>query len=314
MRVLLASAAIGAALSVIPAAAGNAPAWSQDFSITNPQQPADGSRRDLIRQLQAWWDVHSYYPNRASLHDESGTVGVRIVILGDGRIFSAQMLTSSGSPALDEAAPKAFAGGYVQPLPPGAPETQLNIMVHYVLARRHDQPVPAGYKAEPPKAPFTITNDPVTPPILAKMLLKTCTGTIVLNALRNHPSRGIFYDSKLIFYREADGSPWVKFYEVSRVSYSPVLQVGNLVSWTGPALGKAGDGRSPERKLNHYTAWLDSNNKLDGCISSDDTWQIGAGCDNAPGTLVYSCAADAAPQPQSNAWDSVPGSPTWDSP
>ncbi len=305
MRVLVASAALSAAFALIPPTAGYAPAWSQDFSITNPQQPADGSRRDLIRQLQAWWDVHGYYPKRASLQDESGTVGVRVVILGDGRILSVQMLSSSGSPALDEAAQKAFAGGYVRPLPADAPETPLTIAVHYVLAHRHDQPVPAGYTAEPPKAPFTITNDPVASPILTKMLMKTCTGKVVLNGLRNHPLRGIFYDSKLVFFRETDGSPWVKFYEVSRISISPVVQVGNLVSWTGPRSGKG----PLDQRINHYTAWLDSNNKLDGCISTDDTLEIGAGCANTTGTLVYSCEGEVVPQIVRNAWDTVPGGP-----
>ena len=32
--------------------------WAQDFSITNQVEPADARRRDLMRQLQAWWDVH----------------------------------------------------------------------------------------------------------------------------------------------------------------------------------------------------------------------------------------------------------------
>ena len=55
MRVLIASAALAAAFVLMPAAARHAPAWSQDFSITNPDVPADGSRRDVMRQLQAWW-------------------------------------------------------------------------------------------------------------------------------------------------------------------------------------------------------------------------------------------------------------------
>lgn len=315
MRVLIATAALGAACVLMPAIAGHAPARSQDFSITNPEPPPPaGSRRDILRQLQAWWDIHAYYPNRAAQSDESGTVAIRLVILADGRIGTITVQRSSGSLALDDAALTIFAGGYIKPAPEGTPDTPITLTLRYILTRRHDQKAPPSGTAEPAKAPFSITNDPVTPPILAKMLLKTCTGKIVVNGLRNHPLRGIFYDSKLVFYREADGTPWVKFYEVSRMSQSPIVQVGNLVSWTGPASGHSGDSRSAERRLNHYTAWLDTDGKLDGCISSDDRWQVTASCEGATGTLAFSCERETVPQVQPDRWSTIPNSEHLDSP
>ena len=47
MRLPVASAALAAASVLALVAAGRAPALSQDFSITNPAEPADA---DLMRQ------------------------------------------------------------------------------------------------------------------------------------------------------------------------------------------------------------------------------------------------------------------------
>jgi hypothetical protein len=61
MRLSVASSALAAAFVLAPVAAGYAPALSQDFSITN-QEPANAGHPDVMRQLQAWWDAHAYYP------------------------------------------------------------------------------------------------------------------------------------------------------------------------------------------------------------------------------------------------------------
>jgi TonB family protein len=309
MRVLVALAALSAAFVLVPAATGFAPAWSQDFSITNPDVPADGSRRDVMRQLQAWWDVHAYYPTHASRNDEGGTVRVHLEILRDGRIWSVRVVSSSGSPSLDAAAFATFTGGFVRPFPEGAAGMELDIPLHYVLAHRHDQPVPVDYQPVSSHSPFTIANDPVKSPILEKMLQKTCTGKIVINAIRNHPSFGIFYDSTLVFFRRPDGTPWVKFYEVSHMSMSAVTQVGKLLSWTGPMSG----GPSAKR-LNHYTAWLDDDNKLKGCISTDDTWQTASCANTYSGALEFTCADDVVPQIEFDAMYMQHAGLSWDPP
>ena len=67
---------------------------AEDFSITNPEEPADAGRRDLMRQLQAWWDVHGYYPRHASNNDEGGTVKLHLLIYPDGRIWSVDVTRS----------------------------------------------------------------------------------------------------------------------------------------------------------------------------------------------------------------------------
>src|ERR1051325_4806559 len=73
MRSSVASSALATALVLTPVAAGYAPALCQDFSITNQVEPANPARRDLMRQLQAWWDAHAYYPRHASNNAEGGT-------------------------------------------------------------------------------------------------------------------------------------------------------------------------------------------------------------------------------------------------
>ncbi len=313
MRFSLASAALASAFVLTLVAAGRAPASAQDFSITNPDQPEKGSRRDVMRQLQAWWDVHAYYPRHASNNDEGGAVKVHLDILPDGRISAVRVAQSSGSQSLDSAAAKAFRAGFVRPFPEGAPGMDIDLSLHYVLAHRHDEPVAAAYKSASSKGPFTIANDPVKPPILEKMMQKTCAGTIVLNGIRNHPEYGIrYYGSKLIFFRKPDGAPWVEFHEGGRMVISPVVEVGNVVSWTGPTAFV-----NKEYLVNHYTAWLDANNKLSGGLSTargGDAWTSGIEGENTNGTLDFSCAEDVVPQIEYKALYATFSSPSWDPP
>jgi TonB family protein len=255
-----------------------------------------------MRQLQAWWDVHGYYPRHASLNDEGGTVGIRLDIRPDGRIRSVQVARGSGSQSLDAAALRTFTGGFIRPFPEGLPGTELDISLNYVLAHRHDQPVPVGYKPVAQKIPFTIENDPVKPPLLEKMLQKTCTGMIVTQGVLNHPIYGIrYYGSKLVFFRRPDGTPWVEFHEGGHMSISPVVEVGKLVSWRGPTSGKSGAGA-----VWYYTAWLEGNNKLKGTISSS----VGGNTNYDAGTIDFGCAEEVVPQIEWNAWYV----PRWDPP
>src|SRR5277367_4172946 len=114
MRLSVASSALAAAFVLTPLAAGHAPALCQDFSITNQVEPADAWRHDMMQQLQAWWDVHAYYPRHASNNDEAGTVKVHLVILPDGRIWTVDVVESSGSRSLDAAGSSVFRAGFVR--------------------------------------------------------------------------------------------------------------------------------------------------------------------------------------------------------
>jgi TonB family protein len=266
MRLSVASSALAAAFVLTPLPAGYAPALGQDFSITNQVEPANRGRRDVMRELQAWWDTHAYYPRHASSADEGGTVKVHLVILPDGRIWTTDVVASSGSRSLDTAGGSVFRGASVRPFLEGEPNADMDISLHYVLAHRHDQPVGPGYTPVVSKSPFTVTNDPVKSPVLETMLQRVCTGTIVLGGIQNQPLHGTRFAAQAIFFRKPDGTPWVKFNERGYPSLSPVTEVGKMVTWTGRQEYIPGNGGGKYQWL-QYTVWPDGDNHLRGAIA-----------------------------------------------
>ena len=301
MRLSVASSALAAAFVLTPVAAGYAPALCQDFSITNQLEPANPARRDLMRQLQAWWDAHAYYPRHASNSDEGGTVKIRLVILPDGRIWTVDVVGSSGSPSLDTAGSAVFRDVFVRPFPEGEPKAEIDISLHYVLAHRHDQPVAAGYTPVASKSPFTITNDPVKSPILDTMLQRTCTGTIVLGGIRNQPWYGLHYSAQAIFFRKPDGTPWVKFDKGGLPIIAPVTEVGKLVQWTGH-VEYLSQGKDASFFFPQYTVWPDGDNHLTGAIGSRFTDSFGVPYNQNAGTVDLTCATEVLPAITWNDW------------
>lgn len=289
MRMPVAAAALAAVSVLAPLAAGHQPAAAQDFSITNKVEPPDASRRDLMRQLQAWWDQHAFYPRRASQNDEGGTVKLRLAITPDGRIWTAEVVASSGSNSIDAAAAATFHAGFVRPFPAGVPQAEIDVTLRYVLAHRHDQAVAAADRPAPSSSPFTITNDPVKSPVLETMLQRTCTGTVVKEGIRNHPDYGGRYWAEAVFFRRPDKTPWVRFYEGGRVIIAPVSEVGKLVQWTGKQ-------ENPRRGVTiyyQYSVWADGDDKLTGNIEATN-----AGYDrgfNVGGTVDFACATQTVP-------------------
>src|SRR5277367_100034 len=291
MRLSVASSALAAAFVLTPVATGYAPALCQDFSITNQMESGNAARRDVMRQLQVWWDAHAYYPRHASNNDEGGTVKVHLVILPDGRIFMNDVVGSSGSASLDTAGASVFREGFVRPFPEGEPQAEIDLSLHYVLAHRHDQPVAAGYAPVSSKSPFTIMNDPVKSPVLETMLQRTCTGTIVRGGITNHPWYGMRIWSQAIFFRKPDGTPWVKFYERGFPHLAPVTEVGKMVQWTGRQEGKKGDFEWMQ-----YTLWTDGDNHLSGVYGSRHVNRLGVAYNNNVGGPVdLTCATEVLP-------------------
>jgi TonB family protein len=313
MRLSVASSALAAAIVLTPVAAGYAPALCQDFSITNQVEPANAGRRDLMRQLQAWWDLHAYYPRHASNSDEGGTVKVHLVILPDGRIWTFNVVESSGSRSLDAAGSSVFRGGFVRPFPDGEPKADIDLSLHYVLAHRHDQPVAVGYTPVLSKSSFTIMNDPVKSPILDTILQRTCTGTVVRNGIANHPGYGMRIWAQAVFFRKPDGTPWVKFYEGGYLSLSPVTEVGKMVQWTGRAEHRG--ARRDGMDWVQYTVWPDGDNHLSGAIGSKVIDNSGVAYNsNTGGPVDLTCATEVLPAITWNDWfantmDTPPGDP-----
>ncbi len=354
MRLSVASCALAAAFVLTPVVAGHAPALCQDFSITNQVEPANPGHRDMMKQLQAWWDAHAYYPRHASSSEESGTVKVHLEILPDGRIWTVELLGSSGSNSLDTAAEAVFRSGFVQPFPQSAPKADIDISLHYVLAYRHGQPVAAGHtqtlsegtlkglaaqlqtalksgdtataarlsaqlsagldgtpaaQPVPPapsaagnainakaRPPFTIMNDPVKSPILDTMLQKSCTGTMVLGGIPNHPAYGVRYGVEAIFFRKPDGTPWVKLFERGFPSLAPVTQIGQMVTWTGRQEPRGRPSDSTYMWL-QYTLWPDGDNHLKGSIGERMFSRFGVAYNPTGGgnSLDLTCATETLP-------------------
>jgi TonB family protein len=246
----------------------------------------------MMRQLQALWDARAYYPRHASNNDEGGTVKVHLVILPDGRFFSVDVVESSGSRSLDSAGYAVFQQAFVRPFPQGEPRAEIDISLHYVLAHRHDQPVPAGYTPVSSKSPFTIMNDPVTSPILETMLQRTCTGTVVLGGLRNHPWYGMQTSAQAIFFRKPDGTPWVKFYHNGFPIVSPVTEVGKMLQWTG-ATAHTIRGEY----YYQFTVWADGDNHLSGAVGSKFIDRFGNPYNQNVGAPVdFICATEVLPE------------------
>ena len=298
MRSSVASPAFAAASVLTSVVAGYTPALCQDFSITNQVQPTNPARRDLMRQLQAWWDMHAYYPRHASNNDEGGTVKLHLVIQPDGRIWTVDVVESSGSRSLDAAATAAFRDVFVQPFPSGEPKAELDLSAHYILAHRHDQPVAADYASVSSKRPFTIMNDPVKSPILETMLQRTCTGTVVIGGRRNYPWSGIRYGIEAIFFRKPDGTPWVKFDKGGVPSLSPAVEVGKMVQWTGAVEYRFGY----PTYVPQYTAWPDGDDHLSGTIGSRFTDNFGTPFNQNGGYIDLTCATKVLPTVSWNDW------------
>ena len=297
MRLSVASSVLAAAFVLTPMAAGYAPALCQDFSITNQLEPANPVRRDLMRQLQAWWDAHAYYPRHAANNDEGGTVKVHLSIHPDGKIWTINVVATSGSRSLDTAGDSVFRGGSVRPFgKEGEPNEDIDLSLHYVLAHRHDQPVAAGDTPVLSKSPFTITNDPVKSPVLETMLQRVCTGTIVLGGIANQPIYGMRSWAQAVFFRKPDGTPWVKFYENGYPSLSPVTQVGKMVTWTGRQ-EYINLGKEMASYWLQYTVWPDGDNHLSGAVGSRMFNSFGVAYNNnvAGNTVDLTCATEVLP-------------------
>jgi len=244
MRSYIAAAVLAAGLVLTPVAAGYAPALSQDFSITNP---GTGPGSDWIGKLQAWWDVHSYYPPDALEKKQDGTVKLHLVIHPDGEVWTEETVQGSGSKSIDTAGFYVFHGAHLPPFPPGAPapQAEVNLALHYVLEHR------------PSKSPFTIGNDPVEGTVVETMMQRTCTGTLVPIWWWTATGREWI---QAIFYRNPDGTNWIRIYYNGKGPISlPVTELGKSASWTTPQeiAGKLA-------LKTHYWVWPVGDNRLSG--------------------------------------------------
>jgi len=255
MRPCVASAVLAAVFALAPAAAGCAPAWSQDFSITNT---APGPGSEWIRQLQAWWDGHAWYPNDAAENKKDGDVKVHLVIHPDGAVWNVDVVQGSGSKSIDTAAVYAFHGGRLRPLPPAppAPQAEVNLTLHFVLGH------------QPSKPAFTITDDPVHGTVVDTNVERSCRGTV--NQPWGGPEGGHF-GVEASWYRRPDGKPWVRFYWAGKGPLEiPLTELSVSAQWTTPPVI-----RGYSFWTTHYAAWPDGDNRISGTtIDPEGTFEL----------------------------------------
>jgi TonB family protein len=258
MQPYVTSAFLAAACLLTPVAAGYAPALSQDFSITNK---LEGPGTEWIRKLQAWWDVHAYYPPPALQNHQDGTVKLHLVIHPDGAVWTVEVVQGSGSEVLDKAGSEVFHLARLRPFPPGtpAPQPEVNLTLHYVLEHRQS------------KTPFTISNDPVPveTTVVNTMLERTCTGTAVPIWWSHIPT----YWVQATWYRRPDGTPWIRFYwQATGPLYIPVTELGVSAQWNTPPII-----RGKDTMRTHYELWPEGDN------------HIGGKTEDPPGTIDMTC-------------------------
>jgi len=282
MRPYLAAAILAVVLALAPVAAGYAPALAQDFSITNQNDlRVEGAvlGPDWIRKLQAWWDLHAYYPREAVAKNESGIVKVHLLIHPDGVVWLFKVVQDSGSKDLDKAALWTFHNMHLEPFPPGtaAPQADVYITLHYVLSN------------QPAKTPFTVTNAPVKDSAVATTLQRTCTGTAVMGGWGPNSPLGWHRRVAVTFYRKPDGTPWARWEDQGGVlTFVPVVELGMSAQWTAQyTLTK------PPYPWFHYAVWPADKNGLSGTVTN------GAGLESE-GSIDLTCDTKVVPAIKSN--------------
>jgi len=87
--------------------------------------------------LSAWVQSHRVYPAAARAAGQEGRVGIRFTVDRNGRVLSAQVVSSSGSSLLDEGARGLLASAQLPPFPQAMPQPQQTVVlgIQYNLER-----------------------------------------------------------------------------------------------------------------------------------------------------------------------------------
>jgi TonB family protein len=233
---------------------------------------------DWIRQLQAWWDQHAFYPGEAASKGLSGTVKVQMVVRPDGEVSTIHIVEGAGSKQIDNAAYVAFRGAHLHPFPPGtpAPQADVTITLHYVLT--------SGQAAAAVKHPFTVTNKPIQGTVVATMprQQRTCTGKLVLDSPGLLDSiRGSRGYVEVTFYRGGDGKPRARISLSTGTEDVAVSEFDGSAAWAGPIEHKT----AYEYSWKHYYFWPSGPDHVTGSLT--DTMNAAAN-----GTIDLTCAGE----------------------
>lgn len=102
---------------------------ASDFSI------AGNAGAGWDAALTKWVQEHAYYPQAAIEQNQQGTATVEFTVDRHGHVTGIRLLTSSGSPFLDQAWLQLFADNNLPPFPPDAKTDHVVVRytVHYQL-------------------------------------------------------------------------------------------------------------------------------------------------------------------------------------
>jgi protein TonB len=92
---------------------------------------------DWDAELDQWVNQHKYYPDSAAEQGQEGDVQIHFVVDRNGNVTGLRMLSSSGSPFLDQAWLGLFENAQLPPFPPGtkANDVSIDATMHFVLIR-----------------------------------------------------------------------------------------------------------------------------------------------------------------------------------
>ena len=117
----------------MPAAA---PPRSAPAPAANPAPPvaATTSAQPTISPnwqgaLAAWLEAHKTYPERARRRGEQGRGSVRFTVDRSGQVLDVAIVSSTGSPILDDAIERMLRGAHVPALPANMDEAQVTVTV-----------------------------------------------------------------------------------------------------------------------------------------------------------------------------------------
>lgn len=116
-------------LNLSPPMSNAQAATASDFSVKGNA----GAGWDAA--LSKWVQEHAYYPQAAIAQNQQGTAIVEFTVDRQGHVSGIRLLSSSGSPFLDQAWFQLFADNTLPPFPPGAKSDHVVVRytVHYQL-------------------------------------------------------------------------------------------------------------------------------------------------------------------------------------
>ena len=90
-----------------------------------------------IKAVGAWLATHKSYPEEARRRGEEGRLAVRFTVDRSGHVGAVDVVRSSGSAILDEAARTLLSNAVLPPLPAAMTQSSITVTVqiHYALSQ-----------------------------------------------------------------------------------------------------------------------------------------------------------------------------------